>query len=47
MRIGLNRFEDVEQEQLINCGYALCDAAVRPYAPTADCQPIVAAMGLQ
>jgi NTE family protein len=33
MRTRLNHFEDVEQEQLINWGYAVCDAAVRRYTP--------------
>jgi len=33
MRTRLNPFSDVEQEQLINWGYALCDAAVRAHAP--------------
>lgn len=33
IRTRLNPFSDVEQEQLINWGYALCDAAVRAHAP--------------
>jgi NTE family protein len=33
MRTRLNPFSDVEQDQLINWGYALCDAAVRAHAP--------------
>ena len=33
LRTRLNPFSDVEQEQLINWGYALCDAAVRTHAP--------------
>jgi NTE family protein len=33
LRTRLNAFSDTEQEQLINWGYALCDAAVRKYAP--------------
>jgi NTE family protein len=39
MRTRLNRFEDVEQEQLINWGYAVCDAAVRRYAPELIANP--------
>jgi NTE family protein len=38
-RTRLNRFEDVEQEQLINWGYAVCDAAVRRYAPALIANP--------
>jgi NTE family protein len=33
MRTRLNSFNDREQEQLINWGYALCDAALRRHAP--------------
>jgi NTE family protein len=33
IRTRLNPFSDTEQCQLINWGYALCDAAVRKYAP--------------
>jgi NTE family protein len=33
IRTRLNAFTNQEQEQLINWGYALCDAAVRKYAP--------------
>jgi NTE family protein len=33
IRTRLNPFTDEEQEQLINWGYALCDAGVRTYAP--------------
>jgi hypothetical protein len=33
IRTRLNPFDDVEQEHLINWGYALCDAAVRTHAP--------------
>lgn len=33
MRTRLNPFSESEQCQLINWGYALCDAAVRKYAP--------------
>jgi NTE family protein len=33
IRTRLNPFEAVEQERLINWGYALCDAAVRKHAP--------------
>jgi NTE family protein len=32
MRTRLNCFDDREQEQLINWGYALCDAAIRKHA---------------
>jgi len=33
IRTRLNPFTDIEQEQLINWGYALCDAAVRTHVP--------------
>jgi len=33
IRTRLNPFNDQEQEQLINWGYALCDAAVRKHVP--------------
>lgn len=33
IRTRLNSFTDQEQEQLINWGYALCDAGVRTYVP--------------
>jgi NTE family protein len=33
IRTRLNPFDEVEQEQLINWGYALCDAAVRSHTP--------------
>ncbi len=33
IRTRLNPFSEQEQEQLINWGYALCDAGVRTYAP--------------
>ena len=33
IRTRLNPFSNIEQEQLINWGYALCDAAVRAHAP--------------
>lgn len=33
IRTRLNPFSDVEQDQLINWGYALCDAAVRTHVP--------------
>jgi NTE family protein len=33
IRTRLNPFDDEEQEQLINWGYALCDAAIRAHAP--------------
>jgi NTE family protein len=33
LRTRLNPFNDTEQDQLINWGYAICDAAVRKYAP--------------
>jgi NTE family protein len=33
MRTRLNPFSEIEQGQLINWGYAVCDAAVRKYAP--------------
>jgi NTE family protein len=33
IRTRLNPFSDVEQEQLINWGYALCDAAIRKHVP--------------
>ncbi|WP_044539898.1 patatin-like phospholipase family protein [Bradyrhizobium sp. LTSP885] len=33
LRTRLNPFDDTEQEQLINWGYALCDAAIRKHAP--------------
>jgi hypothetical protein len=33
IRIRLNPFSDEEQEQLINWGYALCDAAIRAHVP--------------
>jgi NTE family protein len=33
MRTRLNPFTEIEQSQLINWGYALCDAATRKYAP--------------
>jgi NTE family protein len=33
VRTRLNPFSDQEQEQLINWGYALCDAAIRKHAP--------------
>jgi NTE family protein len=39
IRTRLNRFEDVEQEQLINWGYAVCDAPVRRYAPEIIANP--------
>ena len=42
IRTRLNPFTDQEQEQLINWGYALCDAGVRTYAPeiiAADAPP--------
>jgi NTE family protein len=32
IRTRLNPFDDEEQEQLINWGYALCDAAIRAHA---------------
>jgi NTE family protein len=33
IRTRLNPFNDQEQEQLINWGYALCDAALRSHVP--------------
>jgi NTE family protein len=33
IRTRLNPFTDQEQEQLINWGYALCDAALRTHVP--------------
>jgi NTE family protein len=33
IRTRLNPFTNQEQEQLINWGYALCDAGVRTYVP--------------
>jgi NTE family protein len=33
LRTRLNPFTDEEQEQLINWGYALCDAAIRTHVP--------------
>jgi NTE family protein len=33
IRTRLNPFSDEEQEQLINWGYALCDAAIRAHVP--------------
>jgi NTE family protein len=33
LRTRLNPFNDQEQEQLINWGYALCDAAIRTHVP--------------
>jgi NTE family protein len=33
IRTRLNPFSDLEQEQLMNWGYALCDAAVRAHVP--------------
>jgi NTE family protein len=36
VRTRLNPFSDEEQGQLINWGYALCDAALRKYLPRAD-----------
>lgn len=33
LRTRLNPFDDTEQEQLINWGYALCDAAIRTHVP--------------
>jgi NTE family protein len=33
IRTRLNPFDDVEQDQLINWGYALCDAAIRTHVP--------------
>jgi NTE family protein len=33
IRTRLNPFSDEEQEQLINWGYALCDAAMRTHVP--------------
>ena len=40
IRTRLNPFTDEEQEQLINWGYALCDAAVRSYVPQVINAPI-------
>jgi NTE family protein len=43
IRTRLNPFSDTEQEQLINWGYALCDAAVRKHAPEIAKTPAPAA----
>jgi NTE family protein len=40
IRTRLNPFDDQEQELLINWGYAVCDAAVRRFAPELSVTPI-------
>jgi NTE family protein len=40
IRTRLNAFDRVEQEKLINWGYALCDAAMRSFVDTAAPPPV-------